>query len=201
MTNIASNDRQISTGDTTRNDRFAGLLAIVISLAAIGLGIVILERSKSETWIYENREAGIDGRYPAQWLVNEQGDYIVQIRDPRATPFKTQYILRALPLSQDDTIRNVLDNLTLQRSTSLSGYRVLDIEERNQGNRQITEMSFVFVDTDPNPYIERLPIIVLGLDRVIQDGDRAIVVTFMSAKESFNANLPDFEQFMATLEF
>ncbi len=201
MTNIISNDRQPAVSDSTRNDRFAGLLAIIISLAAIGLGMLILQRSQSDTWTYENREAGIDGRYPAQWLVDERGDYIVQIRDPRATPFKTQYVLRAMPLSQHSTIRNVLDSLTLQRSTSLSGYRVLNIEERSLGNRSVTEMAFVFVNTDPNPYIERLPIIVLGMDRVIQDGDRAIVVTFMSAKESFNANLPEFEQFMASLEF
>jgi len=191
----------LANADSTRNDRFSSFLVIAITVASIGLGSGILQSSRNQTWPYENRESGIEGRYPAQWLVDERGDYIAQIRDPRARPFKTEYVLRSIPLSEDSTIRNVLDNLTLQRSTTLPGYRVLDISERNLGDKRITEMYFVSVSTDTNPYVERLPIVVLGLDRVIQDGNRAIVVTFLSDQESFDSNLPEFDQFMASLRF
>ena len=69
----------------------------MVTLVAMSLGLIILQSSQSDTWLYENRESGIDGRYPARWLVDETGDYIVQIRGFRARPFKTEYVLRVGP--------------------------------------------------------------------------------------------------------
>ncbi len=188
-------------GDLTRNDRFAELLVVALAVAALILGLSLRQQSANQTWRYENREAGVEASYPAGWLVDERGDYVVRIRDPYARPFKTQYQIRIIPAGGQTSIRNVLDGLTLQRSTDLAAYRVFSVDEVPVGGAMLTQMSFAFVDADPNPFIQRLPVVVRGMDVVIRDGDRAIVVTYMAAEDVFEENRAAFERFLASLRY
>lgn len=185
----------------TRNDRFSAILVVMITAAALGLGLIIKQSSSTDTWPYESRETGIAANYPAGWLADESGNYAVRVRDPKARPFKTQYVITVVPMGGQTSIRNVLDGLTLQRSIDLPAYRVLDIEEIKTGGITLTQMNFAFVDADPSPFIQRLPIAVLGTDILILDGNRTIIVTYMSDKETFEANRPSFERFFSSLRY
>lgn len=192
---------QRSAPPLTKNDRFAALLVIALAVAGVLLGLFIRQRDQSQTWLYVNQQAGIQASYPAGWLTDESGNYLVRIRDPKARPFKTQYQITIIPVSSQSTVRNILDSLTLQRSIDLSAYRVLSVDEVARGGTTLTRMSFAFVDADPNPFIQRLPVVVLGTDTVILDGNRAIVVTYMAEQSSFEANQADFERFLASLQY
>ncbi len=185
----------------TKNDQFAAVLVIALAVGSVLLGLLIRQRDQGRTWLYVNQQAGIQASYPAGWLVDERGSYLVRIRDPRARPFKTQYLITIIPVGSQSTIRNILDNLTLQRSIDLSAYRVLSVDEVARGGTNLTRMSFAFVDADPNPFIQRLPVVVLGTDTVILDGNRAIVVTYMAEQSSFEANQAAFDRFLASLQY
>ncbi|HEC21402.1 MAG TPA: hypothetical protein ENI95_00635 [Chloroflexi bacterium] len=187
--------------DLTRNDRFSAVLVILITLTALALGLIVRQQNLNQVWLYTNREAGIEALYPAAWLVDEKGDYVVRIFDPKARPFKTQFMVTIMPASGTTSVRNILDSLTLQRSVDLPAYRVLNVEERNIGGLALTQMDFAFVDADPNPFIQRLPVVVLGTDLVILDGDRAIIVTYMAEEDSYQANFPAFQRFFASLQY
>ncbi len=187
--------------DFTKRDRFSAVLTIVVTAAALMLGLLIRQQSISERWPYVNQQVGIEALYPAGWLVDEQGDYVARIRDPLARPYKTQYIITVVPVTAQTSTRNILDNLTLQRSTNRPAYRVLDVIPAGEGNESYTRMDFVFVETDPNPFIEHLPVVVRGMDIVILDGNRAIIVTFLAAQTHFEANLPEFERFVEALRY
>lgn len=185
----------------TRNDRFAEMLVVIITLAALGLGLLMRQSNTSQTWLYVSREAGIEAFYPAGWLVDEGGNYVARIRDPKARPFKTQFVISSIPASGQTSVRNVLDSLTLQRSIDLSAYRVLSVEEVTVDGISQTRMTFAYVDADPNPFIQRLPVVVIGTDTVILDGNRALVITYMSDQESYDDNLPAFQRFLASLQY
>ncbi|MBN1427846.1 MAG: hypothetical protein JXB07_05630 [Anaerolineae bacterium] len=185
----------------TKNDRFSAILVALLTVAALGLGLITKQRSSTDTWPYESREAGISINYPTGWLTDERGDYVVRMRDPKARPFKTQYIITIVPMGGQTSTRNVLDGLTLQRSADLSAYRVLNVQEMTVSGVKSTKMSFAFVDADPNPFIQRLPVAVMGIDFLILDENRAIIVTFMSDKQMFEENLPTFERFMSSLRY
>lgn len=185
----------------TRADRFASVLVIALTVVAILAGLALRQRSLNQTWQYTSREAGIEAEYPTGWLTDEQGNYVVRIRDPKSRPFKTQYIISVMPYGSQSSVRNVLDGLTIQRANDLSAYRVLNIETVSVGGIERTEMDFAFVDADPNPFIQRLPVVVQARDIVIIDGDRAIIVTFMSEQARFNDNLQGFERFLDTLRY
>lgn len=184
----------------TRNDRFGSILVLVITALALTLGLLLRQSTSNQTWTYTSRQAGIEALYPAGWLVDERGDYVVRIRDPKARPFKTQFVVTIVPAGGATSVRNVLDSLTLQRSADLSAYRVLSIKEINAGII-LTEMNFAYVEADPNPYIQRIPVVVLGRDIVILDGDRAIVITYMADQSSFEDNLQVFQRFLVSLRY
>lgn len=190
-----------SASDLTRNDRLATALILVLVASLILAGLIIRQRTTTATWQYSSREEGLEVAYPAGWLIDEQGGYVMRARDPKARPFNTRYQIVAVPAGAQASIRNVLDGLTLQRSTDLAAYRVLSVEEANLDGTTVTEMNFAYVDADPNPFVQRLPTVILGRDIVIRDGDRAIVATYMTDRDSFEAGLPDFERFVGSLSY
>jgi len=95
----------------------------------------------------------------------------------------------------------VLDGLTIQRSTDLAAYRVLSVQDITVGEMTFTRMNFSFVDADPNPFIQRLPTVVLGTDIFIRDGDRVVVVTYMADEDTFDEGYDSFERFLNTLRY
>lgn len=187
--------------DFTRADRFGAILVIALAAVVLIAGVVLRQQSLGQTWRYENREIGIEAQYPANWLVDEGHGYAARFRDPLARPFKTQYQIEIVPAGGQTSIRNVLDGLTIQRSAAFSAYHVLSVEEVPVGGAMLTEMRFTLVDADPNPFTQRLPVVVRGIDIVIRDGDRAIVATYMAAEGIFEANRASFERFLASLRY
>ncbi len=194
-------DSSTPVNDITQNDRLSALLVFMMLIGSLTFGFLLRQQDTNEIWSYISREAGVEAYYPAGWLTDEQGAYVARIRDPKARPFKTQYVVTAFPYGPESSVRNVLDSVTIQRANDLSAYRVLSIQQISYGGVMLTQMDFAYVDADPNPFIQRLPVVVQGRDIVIIDGNRAIVVTFMSEQATFDENLPAFEQFLLSLRY
>jgi hypothetical protein len=190
------------THAVSRNDRIASILVVLMITLALMFGLGIRQRELGRTVSHVDREAGIEMRYPAGWLLDSADPaYTLRVSDPNARPFKTLYQITIVPASGQTTVRNVLDTLTLQRSSELSAYRVLDVGQQSLGGQDLIRMNFVFVETDPNPFIQRLPVVVLGTDVVLIDAERAIVVTYMAKQDTFERGLPGFERFLASLRY
>lgn len=185
----------------TRNDRFSSVFVVLVVAGALILGLVLRGRASGQTWDFNSREAGIEVTYPAGWLTDESNSYVVRIRDPRARPFKTLYMITTVPAGGQTSIRNVLDGLTVQRSSDLPAYRVLNVQDTLVGTVRATEMSFAYVDADPNPFSQRLPVVVQGLDVLIRDQDRVIVLTFMASADDYDSELPGFQRFLQSLQY
>jgi hypothetical protein len=181
-----------------RNDRYASVLTVLVTVVALALGMLLRQSQLNSTISFVDRTAGVQTRYPSNWLLDTEGNYVMRVRDPAARPFKTTYMIRVIPASPQTSVRNVLDSLTLQRSSELAAYRVLSVQQTSE---QVTQMDFAFVDTDPNPFLQRLPAVVLGTDLVVLDGNRAIVVTLMASENVYARELPRFQRFFAALSF
>jgi hypothetical protein len=190
--------RSVAARTISRSDRYASILTLAVTALALTLGLLLRQSQVSSTVPFVDRTAGVQTRYPSGWLLDTDGDYVMRVRDEAARPFKTTYLIRVVPASPQTSVRNVLDNLTLQRSSERAAYQVLSIQEASE---TVTRMDFAFVDTDPNPFLERLPVVVLGTDLVILDGDRAIVVTMMAAEDVYTREFPRFQRFFAALSF
>jgi hypothetical protein len=185
----------------TRNDRFGEVLVAVLFVVFFGLGLLIQQRSSNRLWSYSSREAGIDATYPAGWLFDEQGDYVVRFSDPKERPFKTQFTISVVPAGGQASIRTVLDGQTVQRSSDLAAYRVLEVGESTGIFGDTVTMDFAYVDADPNPFVQRLPVVVLGRDILFRDGDRVVILTYMAQADSFDEMLPAFERFQSSIQY
>lgn len=188
--------RRVEARTVLRNDRYGSVLTVLVTVLALSLGLLLRQNQLGSTLPFADRTAGIQTRYPADWLLDTEGNYVMRVRDPAARPFKTTYEIQVVPASPQTSVRNVLDNLTLQRSSELAAYRVLSVTEVSE---QVTQMDFAFVDTDPNPFLQRLPVVVLGTDLVVLEGDRAIVITLLASEDTYEREFPRFQRFFAAL--
>jgi hypothetical protein len=185
----------------SRTDRYGEILALVLAVAGIAFGLFQQQQRQSTTWLYESRQAGLSVRYPAGWIVEEGRTSIVRMRDPKSRPYKTQYSITAIPTGSQSSARNILDSITLQRSKDLSAYRVLNIEPVTVNGNIMTEVEFAFVESDPNPFLQRLPVVVRGVDIVVLAGNRAIIVSFMSDSNTYERNRVRFDRFVESLRY
>jgi hypothetical protein len=189
--------RRLRERALSRNDRFSAILVMAVVVALLMLGLALRGSALLRTRPYIDRATGIEVHYPADWFLDTHGDYMMRVRDPAARPFRTEYTIRIAPASGQTSVRNVLDALTLQRSNTLSAYRVLSVDEEEGSTR----MTFAYVEADPNPFVQQLSVVVRGMDRVILDGNRAIVVTFAAEADHFEDELPGFERFFDSLVY
>ena len=106
-----------------------------------------------------------------------------------------------VPVGAEATPRNVVDTLTLQRAGRLSTYRVLSIEPSTLGESEALEMTYAYVQTDVNPFLSTVPVVVQGRDVVVIRGSQAVVVTYREERSRFDENEIIFDNFLDTLEF
>jgi hypothetical protein len=186
----------------TTHQMWANLLALGVVVVALAAGWVLRLNAREATEYYQDPTAGIEIERPVGWLLDSQGDYVFRLRSPAALPFKTTLQVSVLTIGPDATGRNVLDALTLRRSANLSGYRVLSVSDPvDVPNSPVVEMRYAYVASETNPFLEALPIVVMGVDMVFLKGDQAVIASYLADPARFDAEYFRFEQFLASLRF
>jgi hypothetical protein len=189
------------TGLTARQ-RWSHYFALIYAAVAIFVGLNLRASALNATVPYSSSEAGIRAYYPQNWLLDTAGNYVFRVRDMTQMGFKTTIQVDVQPVTINTTARNLLDSLTLNRARTLSAYSVLAIDPYMlPRERQATAMTYVFVASETNPFLESLPQTVEGLDVITIQSGQAIIVTFLSDADSYEENLPIFERFLNDLEF
>lgn len=125
----------------------------------------------------------------------------MQAEDPGATPFKTVLRISVLPVGAEAAPRNVVDALTLQRAGRLSTYRVLSTEVVTFGEEEALELNYTYVQSENNPFLSSVAVVVRGRDVVVIRGLQAIVMTYLEESARFEEHEFIFDQFLETLEF
>jgi hypothetical protein len=181
-------------------DRFAEVTVVVVTIIALLAG-----------WFYkssiENRSVnfeadGISAKAPAAWLQSQaQGDEVLHISDISTAGFGTTYIVRKFPVAADTTVGQLPSLLTLERGQQLTAYRVLDQQSVKVAGREAFEISYVFVESNPNLAHAQLPMVVRGVDTIFLNGDQAMVVTYWADEGNFDLDLGRFQRFLQSLKF
>lgn len=190
-----------SANSQSFRQRWSHYLVLIFGALGLVIAINLRDGSLNATTRYVNAQAGINAEYPQNWLLDEAGDYIFRVRDVSHVGYSTTIQVAARPVSGITTIRNVLDALTLGRSQTL-GYTVLSEESYVLPDESTgIAMSYTFVASDPNPFLQGVPIVVEGQDILTIRRGQAIVISFLSDATTFDQNLPILTQFINTLEF
>lgn len=189
--------------ELTFRQRWSHYFALIFSITGLFIGFNLRESILSATTIYTNPQAGITAAYPQNWLLDENTEsYIFRVRDMTAPGFKTTLQVAARPISPQTSARNIFDALTLERAQTLAAYNVISEETFVLPDETITAaMTYTFVVSENNPFLQSIPAIVEGVDILIVERGQAIIVSFLSEASTFDTNFPILERFLESLEF
>ncbi len=187
-----------------RRDRWADWAVIVLVAVALVLGLVLREATLFRTVPFTTK-MDLAGRYPAEWVREIGDDPLLCVRDARGGEFDTVLELRSRPLAVEAEPALALNALALERAGQVLAYRTLDTDQVLIGDKTATRRTFTYVHDDRNPYVDRLPVVVRGVDLALRDdgrGDgRVIVVTFLADAKDFDDHYRYFCDFAESLEF
>jgi hypothetical protein len=189
--------------DLSQSQRWSHYLTLLFAVAAFLIGVNLRDSTLFATTLYLNSQAGIQAAYPKDWLLDTQGDYVFRVRDSSASRFKTTIQVAIRPVSTDTTHeRNMLDTLSLSRFEFLSTYNVWSVEPFTLPNDVLaTSMTYTYVDTGKDPFLENVPVVVQGRDILTIQRGQVVIISFLSELQSYDQNLPIFERFINSLKF
>lgn len=188
--------------ELTQRQRWSHYFVFLYAVLAIFIGYNLRTATLNATVAYVNSEVGIRAFYPQRWLIDTDGNYVFRVRNIAEIGYKTAMQVDVQPVTLNTSARNLLDTLSLNRSTTLSGYQVLSSQPYLLPDEQeATAMRYVYVAAGDNPFLEIVPTIVEGLDILTIRRGQAIIITYLSDSRTFDANLPIFERFLDDLEF
>lgn len=182
--------------------RWSHYFALLFGALAVFIGVNLRDSALYATKVYTNSQAGIRAEYPDNWLIDEGGNYVFRVRDVAQVGFKTTIQVAARPISSATTERNLVDALTLSRSQTLASYAAFGTRPYLLPNEvQATAVTYTYVASESNPFLESIPVVVEGLDILAISRGQAIIITFLSDSRTYTANYSRFAQFLVSLEF
>lgn len=196
-----------SFDDVSNRQRTAHLLTLILAAALFGLGLNARSAALLATTPYADSQAGIRLNYPRNWLLQTglvgTDDFVFQVRDMTRIGYKTTIQISIEPIGADTTERNVLDSLSMRRASTLATYNILRVDQDFLLPNDIPAyaMSYAYVETETNPFLESIPVVVEGLDILAISRGQALVITFRSDAQTFGRDLAIFNRFLRTLDF
>lgn len=191
-----------SAAELTQRQRWSHYFVLIYAAVMFIIALNVRDSILTATVPYSDVQAGIRALYPQNWLLDTEGAYVFRLRDMSRTGFKTTIEVDVLPVTINTSARNLLDSLILTRSQTASGFTVLSREQRElRGEIPATAMTYTFVQSEVDPFLESLPVVVEGIDVLTIQRGQAIVITFLSDARTFDQDLAIFERFLNDLEF
>jgi hypothetical protein len=187
--------RQLSSG------RWAHLLTVLTIAVGLAFGVLLRNNALYEVRIYTDLQYGITVLYPASWSVASNPEFVFRTRNltERGFPTTIQISVRAVP----DTIspRQVFDTISLERLQSLASYNVVsspsNLTLQDGVTASVTE--YAYADSEADPFLERIPVIIRGQDVITIRRGQAIIISFLSSDQNYEQNLPTFLDFLQRL--
>jgi hypothetical protein len=195
MSVSSSTSKTLSLGD-----RFSDLVVIILTVVALLAGWVYKSSVENRSIAFKN--GGLSAQTPQGWLTVEPGgNEILHVTDLSSSGFGTTYIVESFLIEKESTFAQAASLLTLDRGQKLTAYRVLDQKQVTVSGMQAYEISYVYVESNPNLTHNVYPNIVLGKDIIFLNGDHALVATYWAEKQSYENDLGRFQKFLGSLKF
>jgi hypothetical protein len=193
----------ITSSELTFRQRWSHYLVLLFGLMAFFIGVNLRDSILNATSSYSNPQAGIQAKYPLNWLIDQNGDYVFRVRDMAQIGFKTTIQVAARAVGEATSTRSILDALNLNRAQLLASYKALPVDNTFAlpNEEQVTAMSYTYAAVDNDPFLQSIPVVVRGIDVLTIKRGQAIIITFLSDASTYDENYPVFERFLASLEF
>lgn len=186
----------------TPRQRWSIALSYIFIVVGFLFGMSQKHNYLNQTSTYSNIEAGITAAYPARWLLDESDNNIFRLRDMSHRGFNTVIEVSSLPVGANNSERNLLDRLSMQRAQVLIDYTILGYDSYLLPDEtQAVTMFYSFVSRDTSPFLEGASSIVNGLDILTIRRGQALVISFRADSNVFERELQTLDTFLENLQF
>jgi hypothetical protein len=190
----------LTSKTNSTSSRFSEWAVIAVTVVALLAGGLIKNSVENRSVPFE--AAGISAQTPKGWLITStEGNQILHVTNPLSSGFGTTYNIETIATAPDATFNEVVSMLILERGQALTAFRVLDQKQVTVLDREAYQISYVYVESNPNLTHKVIPNIVRGLDYVFLNGDHAVVATYWAEETSFESDLGRFQRFLSSLKF
>lgn len=188
-----------------RQDRWADWAVIGVLIVALLLGWALMLVVQGQRATFVDADTGLAVRYPKGWMQKSDERLLFQAMDPDSGEFRTTYQVRVEPIDASGpvtpTLASVLNRASLSRAQEGTAYRMLDLEEgKEMDGRPTMEASYVYVADSADFFAQQLPVVVMGLDIAVAQGDQAYVFSLLASKDDFSEAEREFRRFVARAE-
>ena len=190
----------MTTSKISLGDRYSEIAVIILTLVALLAGWFYMGSVESRVLPFE--KGGIQASVPAGWIQSEPGgEYLMQVRERASGGFQTVYTITQQPLTADGGLNDVVSLLTIQYGQNLTAFRVLDQKPVTVRGREVYEIKYAYVESDPNVSHADLPVVVRGLDTIFLNGETAIIATYRASEAEYQGGLAAFLRFLRSIQF
>jgi hypothetical protein len=169
-----------------RRDRLINWILVGLLVVALLGGWALKASAEGRTTAFIRDTLQV--RYPTGWLqAKTQLPVLFQAEDRGASPVATTLAVERQPLAvgMENPLAVVQQNMAFDRA-GLNSYRVLEVQtDFAIGGRTGMHVTFAYVDNNPNPFLQTLPVVIQGEDYLFLEGDFAYVFTLTAAQENY----------------
>ncbi len=181
-------------------DRFAEISVFIITAIALLIGWNLKSNVENRAYLFEAN--GISVQAPDGWRqIQTSGDEAFHSAELSSDGFGTTYIVRNIPIPADASAGGIASLLTLERGQKMTAFRVLDQREVNVNDKIAYELSYVFVESNPDLTHASAPKVVYGVDYIYINGNQAVVVTYWAEEGKYEIDLDRFHRFLQSVKF
>lgn len=188
-------DQTAPSGDQAIGDRQAntGVLALVGALLLVSALIGYQSVTRAEAF----ERDGFRGAYPASFSDATGEGEVLRVVDTWGTG--AEFAIAVRPLEADTSADAVAAQLAGERSTDFVLYKVTESGTTEVGGRPAVVQQFAYVD--PNGLTGALPEVRSGVDYIVVDGERAVIISLLTTPDDLADAEPLFARFLNRLSF
>ena len=190
----------MATAKLSLGDRFAEWAVALVAAVALLAGWFYMNSVESRSLPFDAN--GIKANVPAGWIQSEpQGDTLLQTRERASAGFQTTYIVTRQLMTADGGRNEAVSLLTLRHGQELTAFRVLDQRVVSIGGREAYEVTYAYVEADPNVSHAQLPVVVMGVYYIFFNSEGAVIVTYRASEAEYAGGLTRFHRFLNSIQF
>jgi hypothetical protein len=190
----------MATAKLSLGDRYAEIAVIALTLVALLTGWLYMASVESRTLPFE--AGGIKASVPAGWIQSEpEGDVVMQARQRASAGFQMMYMITRQPMAADGGQNEAVSLLTLKYGQELTAFRILSPQVVTVNGRDAYEITYAYVESDPNVSHADLPVVVRGVDYIFFAEGGAIIATYRASEAEYEGGLNAFHRFINSMEY
>lgn len=188
-------DQPAAAADPAKGDRQANIAVIGVFIVLLLVGVFVWNSAVNSVTAFD--VDGFEGAYPSYFSDSTSEADVLRVADVLGSG--AEFVIATRPLNKGQGVPDVAAQLSGERSTDYPVYKVTDSAETAVSGKPALAQRFVYVDT--GGLSGAAPELLEGIDYIITEGGRSVVITLLAPSDNLADVEPLFARFVNSLSF